>query len=69
MAVSYNKLWHLMLDRKVKKKQLCSIAGISPATITKMGKDGHVTTEVLMKICAALNCGVDDIMEVIIEEE
>lgn len=65
MKVTYNKLWHLMLDRKVKKNQLCSIAGISPATITKMGKDGHVTTEVLMKICAALNCRIEDIMEVI----
>ena len=64
MTVSYNKLWHLMLDRKVKKKQLCSIAGISPATITKMGKDGHVTTEVLMKICAALDCRIEDIVEI-----
>jgi DNA-binding Xre family transcriptional regulator len=41
------------------------MAGVSPATITKMGKNGHVTTEVLLKICTALECGVDDIMEII----
>ena len=47
------------------KKDLSTMAGISPATITKMGKNGHVTTEVLIKICTALNCGLDDIMEIL----
>ena len=41
------------------------MAGVSPATITKMGKNGHVTTEVLVKICTALNCTIDDIMEIV----
>ncbi len=65
MAVSYKKLWKLLIDKDIKKKDLCAKAGISPATITKMGKGGHVTTEVLLKICTALDCGVDDIMEIV----
>ena len=65
MAVSYKKLWKLLIDKEIKKKDLRAKAGISPATITKMGKNGHVTTEVLLKICTALDCGVDDIMEII----
>lgn len=67
MAVSYKKLWKLLIDKDIKKKDLSEKAGISPATITKMGKGGHVTTEVLVKICAALNCKVEDIMEIIPE--
>ena len=63
MAVSYKKLWKLLIDKDIKKKDLCAQAGISSATITKMGKCGHVTTEVLLKICTALNCNVEDIME------
>ena len=65
MAVSYKKLWKLLIDKDIKKKDLSTIAGISPATITKMGKGGHVTTEVLVKICTALNCGIDDVMEIV----
>ena len=65
MAVSYKKLWKLLIDKDIKKKDLCAKAGISPATITKMCKGGHVTTEVLLKICTALDCGVDDIMEIV----
>lgn len=65
MAVSYKKLWKLLIDKDIKKKDLSAKAGISPATITKMGKGGHVTTEVLLKICNALNCGIDDIVEFI----
>ena len=63
MAVSYKKLWKLLIDKDIKKKDLCAQAGISSATITKMGKGGHVTTEVLLKICTALNCKIEDIME------
>jgi DNA-binding Xre family transcriptional regulator len=51
----------------MKKKDLCTKAGISSSSITKMGKNGHVTTEVLLKICTALDCGVNDIMEIIPE--
>ena len=67
MTASYKKLWKILIDKDIKKKDLSSMAGISPATITKMGKNGHVTTEVLIKICTALNCGLDDIMEIIPE--
>ena len=65
MAVSYKKLWKLLIDKDIKKKDLSAKAGISPATITKMGKGGHVTTEVLLKICRALNCTIDEIIEII----
>ena len=65
MAVSYKKLWKLLIDKDIKKKELSAKAGVSPATITKMGKGGHVTTEVLVKICSALECNVEDIMEVV----
>ena len=65
MAVSYKKLWKLLIDKDLKKKDLCELARISPASITKMGRNGHVTTEVLAKICATLDCTVDDIMEII----
>ena len=64
MAVSYKKLWKLLIDKDIKKKDLSSMAGVSPATITKMGKGGHVTTEVLLKICTALDCSIDDIVEI-----
>ena len=67
MAVSYKKLWKLLIDKDIKKKDLSTMAGISPATITKMGKGGHVTTEVLLRICTALGCNIEDIMEVILE--
>ena len=68
MAVSYKKLWKLLIDKDMKKKDLCAKAGISTASVTKMGKGGHVTTEVLMKICTALDCTMDDIMEIIPEQ-
>ena len=69
MAVSYKKLWKLLIDKDMKKKDLCAKAGISSASVTKMGKGGHVTTEVLVKICAALDCTMDDILEVVPQEE
>ena len=67
MAVSYKKLWKLLIDKDIKKKDLSSMAGVSSATITKMGKNGHVTTEVLLKICTALDCQVEDVLEIIPE--
>ncbi len=63
MAVSYKKLWKLLIDRDMKKKDLAAAAGISTFTISKMGKGENVTTEVLGKICGALKCSVEDIME------
>ena len=68
MAVSYKKLWKLLIDKDMKKKDLCAKAGISSASVTKMGKGGHVTTEVLVKICSALDCTMDDIIEVVPDE-
>ena len=67
MVFSYKKLWKLLIDKEMKKKDLCAKAGISSASVTKMGKNGHVTTEVLVKICTALNCTMDDIMEIVHE--
>ena len=66
--VSYKRLWKLLIDRDLKKKDLCAMAGISPASVTKMGKCGHVTTEVLQKICLALDCQIGDVMEIITEK-
>ena len=68
MAVSYKKLWKMLIDKDMKKKDLCEKAGISTASVTKMGKGGHVTTEILVKICAAMECTLDDIMEIVPEE-
>ncbi|MBQ2911925.1 MAG: helix-turn-helix transcriptional regulator [Clostridia bacterium] len=67
MTVSYKKLWKLLIDRDMKKKELCAKAGISTSSLTKMKNNGHVTTEILVKICAALECTVDDIMEIVVE--
>ena len=68
MAVSYKKLWKLLIDKEIKKKDLSAMAGVSPATITKIGKNGHVTTEVLLKLCTALNCNVEYVMEIVSTE-
>lgn len=64
MKISYKKLWKLLIDKNMKKKDLCEKAGISNASITKMGKNGHMSTEILEKICTALNCDIADIMEI-----
>lgn len=69
MAVSYNKLWKLLIDKNMKKKELQSAASISSSLITKMGHNETVTTAVLAKICNALQCDVGDIMEVLPDEE
>ena len=66
MAASYKPLFKLLIDRNMKKKELAARAGLSLATITKMGKEGAiVTTDVLVKICMALNCGLGDIVEIV----
>ncbi len=63
MKANYKKLWHILLDRDMKKKKLAQIAGVSIYTINKLNKNENVTVEVLGKICRALNCTLDDIME------
>lgn len=64
MTISYKKLWKLLIDRDLKKKDLQKMAGISSASITKLGKNENVNTEIIVKICTALNCDVCDIMEI-----
>lgn len=63
--ISYNKLWHLMLDKKMNKQDLRKAAGISTASIAKLGKGENITTDVLVKICKALDCDITDIMELV----
>ena len=65
MAVSYKKLWKLLIDRDMKKKDLQAAAGISSASVTKLAKNENVNTEVLVRICTALQCDMGDIVEVI----
>ncbi|TRW23227.1 helix-turn-helix transcriptional regulator [Criibacterium bergeronii] len=63
MRFSYNKLFKLLIDKGIKKKELCEMAEISATSIAKLGHGGNVNSEVLLKICNALNCDVGDIME------
>lgn len=63
MKANYKKLWHILLDRDMKKKELAQIAGVSTYTINKLNKNENVTVKVLGKICRALNCTLNDIME------
>lgn len=63
MAVSYNKLWKLLIDKSMKKKDLGEATGISNSLIAKLGKDENVTVDILVRICSSLDCGIDDIME------
>ena len=67
MAVSYNKLWKLLIDRKMKKKELITLSGVSKSTIAKMAKDEHVSTETIVKICGALSVNIEDIVEIVPE--
>ena len=67
MSVSYKKLWKLLIDKDMKKKDLCVAAGISHASMAKLGKNENVTTDVLSKICTALQCDSGDIMEMVPE--
>lgn len=70
MAASYKKLFKLLIDRDMKKKELAELSGVSVATITKMGKDGvSVNSDILVKICHALNVDIGDIMEMIPSSE
>ena len=69
MVASYKPLFKLLIDRSMKKKELAERAGLSLATITKMGKDGTVvTTDVLARICEALSCKIGDIVEILPDE-
>ena len=65
MAVSYKKLWKLLIDRDMKKKDLLAAAGISQSSLSKMGRNENVNTDILVKICKALSCDIGDIMEIV----
>ena len=65
MRISYNKLWKLLIDKNMTKMELKDAAGISAASIAKLGKGANITTDVLIKICEALDCTLEDIMETV----
>ncbi|MDR0288149.1 MAG: helix-turn-helix domain-containing protein [Clostridiales bacterium] len=65
MAISYNNLWKLMIDKKMNKTQLKNAAKVSCATIAKLGKDEPVSMESMIKICMVLHCNIGDIVEIV----
>lgn len=65
MDVSYNKFFKMLIDRKMKKKDICEQAGIATSTMAKMAKDENVSLDVLVRICRALNCTLDDILDIL----
>ena len=67
MAVSYKKLWKLLIDKDMKKKDLRIATGMTTTALAKLGKNEHVNTEILAKICKVLECNIEDIVEVILE--
>ena len=68
MKMSYNKLWKLLIDKDMTRSDMRKLAGISSSSLAKLGKGENVTTAVLLRICAALNCGLNDIADVIPDE-
>lgn len=67
MKMSYKKLWVKLVEQDLKKTEFAKKAGISTASIAKLGKGANVTTDVLLKICECLNCDISEIMEVVPE--
>lgn len=65
MYISYNKLWKLLIDKNMNKQELKKISGVSSASIAKLGKGANITTDVLVRICEALDCDIADIMEIV----
>jgi DNA-binding Xre family transcriptional regulator len=68
MRISYNKLWKMLIDKDMKRKDLQEVAGISSASVAKLGKGDNITTDVLLRICEALDCTIDDILDTIKDE-
>ncbi len=64
MAISYNKLWKLLIDKGMNKTQLGNAAGVSTSTILKMGKNEQISMDFMLKICKVLDCDIGDIVEV-----
>lgn len=67
MRISYNKLWKMLIDKNMKKSDLKVKVGISSASIAKLGKGDNITTDVLLRICEAMDCHLEDIMETVDE--
>ena len=68
MRISYNKLWKMLIDKEMNRNDLKEAAGISAASIAKLGKGANVTTDVLVRICEELNCDIGDICELVPDE-
>lgn len=68
MKLSYKKLWVMLVERDMKKTEFAKKAGISSASLAKLGKGANVTTDILIKICEALKCGISDICEIVPDE-
>ena len=69
MSVSYKKLFKLLIDKDLKKKDLREMAGIGNSTMTKLANNENVTMEVVAKICSALDCKIDDVVEILPDEK
>jgi len=69
MSVSYKKLWKILIDKDMKKKDLQAVAGISWASVTKMSKGETVSMDILIKVCTTLGCDIGDIMELVSSDE
>lgn len=69
MKMSYKKLWKLLIDKDMNKTDLRKAAGISSSSLAKLGKDENVTTDVLVRICEALKCNLNDIAETVSDDE
>lgn len=69
MTANYKKLWKLLIDREMKKKELAEKAGISSTSIAKMGRNENITMDVIVKICEALQCDIGDIVELTPDNE
>jgi len=65
MRISYNKLWKMLIDKNMKKSDLKEKAGISSASIAKLGKGDNITTDVLLRICETMDCKIEDILETV----
>ena len=69
MRISYNKLWKMLIDQNMNKRDLAEKSGVSTASIAKLSKGANITTDVLLKLCEAMNCHIEDILETIDDQE
>ena len=69
MKITYKKLWKMLIDRDLKKKDLCEMANISSTSVAKMGRNENINTEIIVKICEALKCDISDIAEICDDQE